>query len=477
MTNLGASAFASCANLTKVCFEGNAPGIGTNVFNNDYNATVYYVPGTTGWGSTFGSRPTATWWPYTYTTNSGTITITGYTGSGGAVTIPSTINTLPVTSISERAFSDCLSLTSVTIPTNVTSIGYMAFFDCVNLSSATIPNSVTSIPPWLFYNCGRLTTVSIPSSITTIEYQAFEGCSSLITVTIPANVTSIGGSAFAGCTALSNIIIPAAVASIGYYAFSYCSSLTAIAVDALNPSYTSVDGVLFNKIQTTLIRYPARKAGTSYTLPNSVTTIERESFAGCTNLTSVTIPNSVNSIGVWAFAQCSSLTNATIGNGVTSIGGAAFHECTSLTNITIPNSVTSIGSGAFRYCTNLTGAYFWGNAPSATLDVFDYDNHATAYYLRGTAGWGSMFGGRPTAAWLLPNPLILNSPSFGVQSNRFGFIISWATNLPVVVEASSNLAGGTWTSLQTCTLTNGSIYFSDPAWTNHPTRFYRLRSP
>jgi hypothetical protein len=64
-----------------------------------------------------------------------------------------------------------------------------------------------------------------------------------------------------------------------------------------------------------------------------------------------------------------------------------------------------------------------------------------------------------------------------VQTNQFGFIVSWATNVPVVVEASTTLANATWSPLQTCTLTNGSAYFSDPQWTDFPARFYRIRSP
>ena len=67
-------------------------------------------------------------------------------------------------------------------------------------------------------------------------------------------------------------------------------------MDALNSVYSSVDGVLFNKSQTTLIQYPGGKAG-SYTIPNSVTSIGDYAFSGCTSLTSVTIPNSVTSIG------------------------------------------------------------------------------------------------------------------------------------------------------------------------------------
>ena len=75
-------------------------------------------------------------------------------------------------------------------------------------------------------------------------------------------------------------------------------------------------------------------------------------------------------------------------------------------------------------------------------------------------------------------PRILSSGSiFGVRTNQFGFIISWATNIPVVVEASTNLATPVWTPVATNTLTDGSSYFSDPQWADHPGRFYRLRSP
>ena len=74
--------------------------------------------------------------------------------------------------------------------------------------------------------------------------------------------------------------------------------------------------------------------------------------------------------------------------------------------------------------------------------------------------------------------MILNfGPSFGVGTGGFGFIISWANNLPVVVEACTNLAAPVWSPLATNTLTGDSSYFSDPQWTNHPNRFYRLRSP
>ena len=146
------------------------------------------------------------------------------------------------------------------------------------------------------------------------------------------------------------------------------------------------------------------------------------------------------------------------------------------TNITIPATVTGMGDGAFAYCSNLTGLYFQGNAPIilGAPNMFDYDN-ATAYYLPGTSGWGATYSGIPTALWSLPYPVILYN-SLGVRSNQFGFTVSWATNLNVVVEASTDLANPIWSPLQTNALTNGSCYFNDSQWKNYPARFYRVRS-
>src|SRR5436309_9793622 len=199
------------------------------------------------------ATPAALQAQFTFTTNNGTITITGYTGTGGVVVIPSTINALPVTSI-----------------------GYEAF-----------------------------------------QYSSITG------VTIPNSVTNIGVGAFAGCSGLTNIM-----------------------VDPRNAAFSSVDGVLFNHNQTTLVQYPGGKVG-DYTIPNSVTSIADSAFAGCFSLTSVTIPNSVTSIGGDAFEGCQGLTSVTIPNSVTSIGDYAFSLCFSLTNITLGSGVTSIGVSAF----------------------------------------------------------------------------------------------------------------------------------
>jgi hypothetical protein len=155
-----------------------------------------------------------------------------------------------------------------------------------------------------------------------------------------------------------------------------------------------------------------------------------------------------------------------------------------LAKVTIPNSVTSIGEFAFSYCDRLTNAYFQGNAPavdgqlgSADSTIFSGES-GTAYYLPGTTGWGATFGGWPTAGWYQPNPTILGSSyGLGVQSNGFGFTISWATNLSIIVQATTNLANPVWMPLATNPLVSGTNYFSDPKWTNYPRRFYRITTP
>jgi hypothetical protein len=135
--------------------------------------------------------------------------------------------------------------------------------------------------------------------------------------------------------------------------------------------------------------------------------------------------------------------------------------------------MTNIGNSAFASCIHLTRIYFQGNSPTPTndLSVFSSDTNGIVYYLLGTTGWGTLFDGLPT--W---NPQTQTSgASFGVQTIQFGFILTGNSNLIVVVEASTNLVD--WQPVQTNTLTTGSAYFSDPQWTNYPSRYYRLRSP
>jgi hypothetical protein len=305
---------------------------------------------------------------FTYTNNNGAITITGYTGPGGDVNIPGTIDGLPVTSIGPSAF---MSQSSV--------------------SNVSIPNSVANIGDDAFAFCGGLTNASIPDGVTYLGDEAFFACSSLVSLTIGLGITTIGGGG------------------------------------------------------------ERLKYGT---------------FQGCTSLTRLMIPDNVTNIS----------------NGSLHLGGAlgAFYFCSSLTNVTIGKGLAFLGVGAFSWCTNLVGVYFQGNAPTPGQNMFGEDifhnaDLATLYYLQGSTGWSAMYAGRPTVLW---NPTVQsNDASFGVRQNRFGFNITGTPDIPLVIEAATNLAAQSWVPLQSSTLTNGLIYFSDSQWANYPGRLYRIRSP
>ena len=273
--------------------------------------------------------------------------------------------------IGEHAFAFCNSLTIINIPNSVTTIGESAFAWCEFLTIINIPNSVTLIGNSAFEGCECLISINIPNSVTTIGDSAFSGCDSLASINIPNSITTIGENAFCLCDSLTSINIPNSVTTIGDWGFGECVSLTSITIPSSvvtiigNPfcrwhgnlyneskAFIYEDHVLFNKNKTTLIAYRAKE--TSYTIPNSVTTIGDHAFSGCDSLTSINIPNSVTTIGEDAFSDCDSLTSINIPNSVTTIGKDAFKGCHSLTNINIPNSVTTIGDWGFGECKSLT---------------------------------------------------------------------------------------------------------------------------
>jgi len=433
---------------------------------------------------------------FTFTTNNGAITITGYnTAAGLNMVIPAATNGFPVTSIGveaffgssltsvsipssvtsigEDAFGYCDGLTSVTLPNSVTTIGIQAFFYCTGLTnvaipnsvtsigeaafsdagltSVTIPNSITTIGEAAFEECYGLTSVTIPNGVTTIEDDAFGYCYNLTSVTIPSSVTSIGGKAFEICYSLTSVTIPNSVTTIGGGAFSYCATLTNITVAAANPAYSSLGGVLFDKAKATLIQFPAGLGG-GYVITNSVTVITNSAFYNCYLLTSVVIPNSVTTIGNDAFSGCTSLTSVTIGNGLTNIADFLY------------------GNFAFAGCSSLSSAYFLGNAPPNDGTVFS--SPAIVYYLAGTIGWGPTFGGVPAVLWN-PQP---NASNF--TGGHFGFNLTGPANTVVVVDACTNLSHAVWLPIATNIIPdNSTSAFSDLQSGAHPTRFYRERSP
>ncbi len=180
---------------------------------------------------------------------------------------------------------------------------------------------------------------------------------------------------------IKSVSLPSSVKYIDRTAFDKCSQLEAINVSEENESYSSVDGVLFNKDKSRLIKYPINKSNVEYIVPetvkeitefafadcaklenviisNSVTKIKVRAFGKCVSLKTVKLPESLSSIDDGVFYGCSKLSEVTIPEGVTSIGNSSFLCCTALTSVKIPASVNSIGSGAFNGCSSLANVTF-----------------------------------------------------------------------------------------------------------------------
>ncbi len=310
VTKIGNCAFFSYTNLENVSIPNSVTTIGTSAFNCCSNLTNIVIPDS-------------------------------------------------VTSINDGAFYCCSSLTSVSIPSSVKTIGNSAFYSCSNLANITIPDNVTLVGIYAFeytafYNneanwesdvlyignhlFAANSTVSgeyvIKNGTKTIADSAFSGCTSLTGVSFPNSLVTIGERAFLGCYNLNDIIIPDSVTLIGDEAFNACKKMTSITVDSNNQNYTSVDGVLYNKDKTVLIKYPeGDNTKTEYIIPDTVLTVKAWAFRNCSTLDKITIPNSVITIGDNAFYYCLSLTDIVIGKNVATIGECAFDECSNLKTV------------------------------------------------------------------------------------------------------------------------------------------------
>ena len=324
-------------------------------------------------------------------------------------TIPETVTyygtTYSVTSIGDKAFLYCTSLTSITIPNSVTSIGDRAFDGCSSLTSPVYNAHCFAYMPTSYSGA-----YTIPVGIEQIAGGAFRFCSSLTSVTIPNSVTSIGDYAFKDCSSLTSITIPNSVASIGSSVLAFCDALVAISVDPTNTIYDSrenCNGIVETKTNSLV-------AGCQTTiLPNSLETIKCGAMSYCRNLGSVYIPKSVTTIETASFCSCASLVSIVVDkdnpmydsrnncnaiiesstdnlitgcqktiipHDVISIHDSAFLGCTSLSSIVIPHNVKSIGEDAFGFCWGLASVTFGNNLTTIGEGAFFYSNNIKSIY-------------------------------------------------------------------------------------------------
>lgn len=307
------------------------------------------------------------------------------------VEIPESVETIG------GAFSGCTSLKDVKLPSRTKSL-YFTFQGCTSLEDIVIPDSVTNISGYAFDGCSKLKTVTLGSNVTTISDCAFQNCTALESIELPNSVKTIGSHAFNGCSSLSEVLIPESVQSIERAAFfgtaisdieipnatikaqifdgdtlktirlgtgvkiddvytkEYFSSSNLVSIDVAedNEDYCSVDGVMFSKDMSKIIRYPSMHEGTTYEFPEAVTSIGKFAFFKCNNLTEIDMPTSITVIEENAFKQCDNLTKVSASG---KIGTTAFANCPILSDFQMKNTVTEIGQEAFYRCTSLKKIY------------------------------------------------------------------------------------------------------------------------
>lgn len=286
VTGIGSCAFSGCTSLSKVKLSNNLAIIDEGTFSGCTSLAEIVIPDSV-------------------------TKIRGKSDSeyfGGAFIGCTSLSKVKLsnnlTEIGIYTFLGCTSLAEIDMPDSVTEIDWPAFKDCTSLSKVKLSNNLTKIENRVFSGCTSLKEIAIPDGVTEIDYSAFSGCTSLQEITIPDSVTTVYDTAFSNCTSLESITIGSGVENLGNGWIDSCRRLANIIVSPENKTYSSVDGVLFNKDKSELLAYPIGNKRSSYTIPDGVTKIDQKAFYGCRYIETLTIPASVKEIEDSALGNC-----------------------------------------------------------------------------------------------------------------------------------------------------------------------------
>ncbi|MBR4692862.1 MAG: leucine-rich repeat protein, partial [Oscillospiraceae bacterium] len=388
-------AFYGCTKLAEVVFPTDLlTTIGDSVFSNCKALTSIELPDT--------------------------VTSIGYNSFGYCDALEDLVLSENLSYIGAAAFWYCYGLKEVEIPASVTYMGDYAFYYCQNIRGVyisdlaawcgirfatananplfmswgnlylngvlvedmAIPAGITAIRDYAFANLNSLRSLTLPASLTSIGRSAFFDCSKLESVVMTDGVTSIGPGAFQGCGKLTEMTLGAGVTEVAGTAFNSCTLLESIGVAPANPAFASVDGVLFSKDGTALLRYPEGKAPAdgAYAVPSAVTRLGDCAFTSCAAVTSLTLPEGLESIGSSSLSRMGAA-ELTIPASVTELGDHAFEFNRNLTTVRILGSVPLIGSGVFNGCSNLTTVLLQGSVSVLGEGAFSGFTHLTTVQL------------------------------------------------------------------------------------------------
>ncbi|HWY29822.1 MAG TPA: leucine-rich repeat domain-containing protein, partial [Candidatus Acidoferrum sp.] len=307
--------------------------------------------------------------------------------------------------------------------------------------------------------CTSLVNLVIPDSVTNIGTSSFYGCSGLTNLVLGNNLISIGNTAFLSCSSLTQVFVPPNIMSIGNLALHIGGLIT---VDPLNPAYSSQNGVLFDKNFNVLLDCPIGVLG-SYTIPNTVASIEGAAFQSCTNLTAINIPSSITTISTSAFSSCSGLTNLVIPDSVTSFGIYAFLNCSQLQQVTTGNGITRIANDAFQNCSSLKNVIMTTNVTSIGSYAFASCGSLVSFsippYVTNIDSYAFAFDSSLISI-TLPDPLVsIGNFAWG----SFAFYYCTSLKSVIVGQNLSYIPDGTFGECPSLT----GIYFKGNAPTYH----------
>lgn len=255
--------------------------------------------------------------------------------------------------IGEAAFQKCTDLEGIELPNSLKQLGPLAFSHCSSLKDIIVPLSMSKINESTFQHCSALTSVTFshPSSgsysLKEIGPYSFADCSSLRKIDLPDTLERIGRAAFEGCIRLESITFPTSLHSMGKSAFNGCARLRRVQFSTEYHHHHHVRTLTTTTTPTT--RTTTTRSGTISRLEK----INDATFQSCPRLEVVELANSIKEIGNYAFSGCSNLRRIQLSNSLERIGISSFQHCVMMESIELPRTLHQIGKHAFSGCFSL----------------------------------------------------------------------------------------------------------------------------